>query len=140
MIQGTTPSFKLNISNNLDLNNVQEVWVTFKVKNDIRLHYTKDDVIIDAANHMIYFTLTQEESLRLPVGNVDVQLRILIDDKAYATPIQQIKVTGLLKGGVLAPSPIEPAPSEPTEPNPDEPAPAPEGGSDESTSGNDGTE
>lgn len=103
MYRGTTPTLVFNLSQNktLDLNNVDQIWVT--LKNSTYTHnWDKDSCDIDTENKKISITLTQEETLALPVSKVQAQIRILLTNgKALATNIVTMDVKSILKEGVI---------------------------------------
>lgn len=106
IIRGTTPTLTFHVKNEqLDLNEIAEIWVTFQSKSGVRIKektYTSEDVTIDAAEHTIELFLTQEDTLYLPDTNIVIQLRIRFnDDLAYASNIIPVDIGHILKEGVI---------------------------------------
>ena len=106
IIRGTTPILTFHVKNEqLDLNEIVEVWITFKTKAGVKIKeitYTKEDVTIDNEEHNIELFLTQEDTLELPDTNILVQLRVRFDDDmAYASSILDINIGHILKEGVI---------------------------------------
>lgn len=102
MYQGTTPSliFKLKDAT-LDLNTASEIWVTLKLSPYIKT-FDITRCALDNEKKTITISLTQEETLELPVSKVESQIRILLGNgKALATNIVKIDVNRILKGGVI---------------------------------------
>jgi hypothetical protein len=104
MYRGTTPTITLRIETELEFSKIKQVWFTISTVAISNRTITKTitDLSLDADNKTISCTLTQEESLSLPEGNVEIQARILVDDgKAFATPISKLPVEKILEGGVI---------------------------------------
>lgn len=105
MYRGTTPTIKWKIkSKDFVLEDIKSLWMTFKSVSGPQVLLTKElkDVNIDSENKIISYTLTQEETLSFNVGQVDVQMRILMNnDFAFSTKIQRIEINRVLKGGVI---------------------------------------
>ena len=101
MYRGTTPTLVFTVNTELDLNEIEEVWITFDVTPKIT--YTKKDVVIDDTDKSITLQLSQEETLKFNKHDVKVQLRFLLSDgKAYASPIKNITVDDILQNGVIS--------------------------------------
>ena len=106
IIRGTTPSLTFHVKNTtLDLDTIAEIWVTFRTKAGVRVKeatYTKEDVLIDAAEHTITLNLTQEDTLDFSDTDMVVQLRVRFDDdNAYASSIIPIDIGHILKEGII---------------------------------------
>lgn len=101
MIRGTTPTIIFNVNSEIDLNDMVQVWATFKSK---LKEVTKDisEINVDNDKKTVTVRLSQEETLQFHDARVDVQLRFLSrDGKAYASKIKPLKVEDVLKGGVI---------------------------------------
>lgn len=106
IVRGTTPILTFHVKNEqLDLNEIAEVWITFKTKAGVKVKeitYTKEDVTIDNVEHNIELFLNQEDTLDFPDTNVLVQLRVRFnDDLAYASSIIDVNIGHILKEGVI---------------------------------------
>ena len=99
MYRGTTPTLLLELETDLSLDNLAELWVTFRTST-VEVTKTLEDVVIE--NKTIAVTLTQEETLKIYNGTCHVQVRFrTTDDLAYATTIADIDVGRILKEGVI---------------------------------------
>lgn len=106
IIRGTTPTLTFHVLNEqLDLDEIAEVWITFKTKAGVKVReitYTKEDVIIDNTEHNIELSLSQEDTLNLPDTNILVQMRVRFnDDLAYASSMIDVNIGHILKEGVI---------------------------------------
>lgn len=101
MYRGTTPTLYLELETDLELEEVAEMWVTFKTPS-VEVTKTLDEIIIDTETNVVTVTLTQEDTLSLYRGIAEVQVRIRMNsDLAYASEIAQIDVEKVLKEGVI---------------------------------------
>lgn len=102
MYRGTTPTICWNISDNLEFEDIDQVWMTFKDENGEKLTKSAEQLTFDEENKTITYDFTQEETLKFAVGNIETQLRILTTDgQAFATSIQTFHIDKILKGGVI---------------------------------------
>lgn len=106
IIRGTTPTLTFHVKNEqLDLNEIAEIWVTFRTKAGQKIQdktYTKEDVTIDAEEHTIELFLSQEDTLAFADPNTVLQLRVRFnDDLAYASSIMGVQIGHILKEGVI---------------------------------------
>lgn len=103
--RGTTPTLEFKINSTLDLNDIAEIWITFKTKagvKQIESTYTKDDVDIDVEHSKVILVLTQEDTLALGESSVLIQIRLRMnDDMAYASGIIETTIGKILKDGVI---------------------------------------
>ena len=76
MRQGTTPTIVINV-NNIDVNTLKSIYVTFEQTGFI-LTKNKDD--IDIIDDQIQIRLSQEETLQFERGKCNVQLRAITND------------------------------------------------------------
>lgn len=105
IIRGTTPTFIVNVLDNIDLSEVVSVWLYIAQKKTI-INREKQDVIFDFENRTMAVTFEQEDTLDLKEGEAKFQIRMLIDDgsgkrKAIATVAQDIKILEIYKEGVI---------------------------------------
>lgn len=63
MIRGTTPTFRLTISGDVDLTKAEHIWITIKQPN-VEIQLTEGDYEL-VSEKVIDCWLTQEESLKL---------------------------------------------------------------------------
>ena len=102
MYRGTTPTIVFRIGTNLKLETIKELWITFKTKLKEKT-YTLEEVGLNLEDNTVELFMSQEDTLYFNHGNVSVQIRFLDkDDKAYATPIREIKLNDVLKEGVIS--------------------------------------
>ncbi len=73
MYQGVTPTFIFKAPNEVDLSLASRIWVTFSTLDEREL-LTKvgDEVVVENNSAKVY--LTQQETLKLPVGDIKAQL------------------------------------------------------------------
>ena len=101
MKRGTTPTIPLVVDTDL---NGWTVYVTLSNgSHQITVDNTRLEIAYDAETEStdIEVALTQEETLSLPVGYADVQVRAIKDGIAIATDVQSIDVGRILKEGVI---------------------------------------
>lgn len=97
MYRGTNPIIRLQVE--LDTSLIEDVYVTFSQDN-VNIEKTFEDCTISEG--VIAVNLTQDETLSLKVGIVQVQARIkLSDETLLATEIFNIPVQKILKEGVI---------------------------------------
>ena len=102
MRQGTTPTYTLTI-NGYDLTD-KTVFVTIKGRGQpITLTGPRLSIGYDNGVSVIAFALTQPETLALPLGQAEVQVRFIdANGIAKATNIAPITVERILQPGVIA--------------------------------------
>ena len=101
MFRGTTPTIFLDLETELPLNDLAELWVTFKSP---MVEITKDlsEVRVNSETKTIIVSLTQEETLKLFNGTCDVQVRFrTTNELAYASTVEKVNVERILKEGVI---------------------------------------
>jgi len=127
MFRGTTPTLYFHVTDDTDLNEIKEVWITL-CNREISYNWklTTDRVKIDVEKKMIYIELTQEETLAFQIGMAVAQVRVLMnDDKAYASINIPLHIGNILKDGAIAvEANPDPGPDPIPDPEPD-PDPAP---------------
>ena len=75
--RGTTPTYTLKLPNDIDLSEASAVYVTFTDLYFKKIIEKKDDeLVIDTNTIDVY--LTQEETLKFPTGEAQVQVNYLI--------------------------------------------------------------
>ena len=101
MIRGTTPTFKLKISDaSVDLTEANNVYASFSQDN-VKIIKTGNDLVITAQEVDVY--LSQEESLKFNVGTLDIQLNWTYESgKRAGTNIVSVVVKRNLIGKVLS--------------------------------------
>lgn len=101
MYRGTTPEITLAIDSELNLQDVEKLWITFKAGTREKT-FEEDDVSIDYDEKKIFIQLTQEDTLYFGAGTVSVQIRVRMnDDMSYASNIKKIDVNAILKDGII---------------------------------------
>lgn len=105
MFRGTTPTIEIKVETDMDFNDIQKLWLTFKTQTQ---EVTKqlDEVQLDNENKTITCTLSQTDTLMFPDDSrVEVQLRGLSvvqgDSKAWASDIGATTAKRILKGGEI---------------------------------------
>lgn len=105
--RGTTPTHIFKTS--VDLSNAQELYLTYKQGDLVRIEKTIADVTIEPIvddeqfKSLVKVVLTQADTLGLKEAEfVDVQARVKFpNDKALASDILNIPVRGILKEGII---------------------------------------
>ena len=101
MYRGTTPTIFLELETELPLNDLVELWVTFKSPT-VEITKSLDEVSVDSENKKIAVSLSQEETLKLFNGKCEVQVRFrTMNNLAYASTIEAVDVERILKEGVI---------------------------------------
>lgn len=101
--RGTTPTILINIKDNLDMDNIQQVWVYISQQNKVKVDKQIADVQIDTEKKQISVKLTQEDTLALKAGEGFFQIRVLLNDgTALATVANKILVVEIYKDGVMS--------------------------------------
>lgn len=100
MFRGTTPTIFLTLETELPLENLAELWVTFK-SSMVEITKQLSEVEVNTETKVVKVTLTQEETLQLFNGSCDVQIRFKIGELAYASTIEKIDIERILKEGVI---------------------------------------
>ena len=101
--RGTTPTILINIKDNLDMDNIQQVWVYISQQNKVKVDKQIADIQIDTEKKQISVKLTQEDTLALKAGEGFFQIRVLLNDgTALATVANKILVVEIYKDGVMS--------------------------------------
>ena len=100
MRRGTTPTLTLLVNAHI------ETWTCYLTLEDGTSEVTFEDDRITKTTvdqkTQLEVTLTQEETLAMPVGNVEVQVRAIKNGKAIATNIKTLPIERILKEGVIS--------------------------------------
>ena len=105
--RGTTPTHIFKTS--VDLSNAQELYLTYKQGDNVRIEKTLEDVTIEPVvddekfQSLVRVTLTQADTLGLKANEfVDIQARVKFpNEKALASDILNVPVRGILKEGII---------------------------------------
>ena len=98
MRQGTTPTIQITI-NDIDLNEMQNIYVVFEQKGYILKKESSD---LDIEGNVILVLLSQEETLNFKEGTCNIQLRMITKGGvAIASPIKTTKVYRVLNKEVI---------------------------------------
>lgn len=98
MRQGTTPTIQITI-NNIDLNEMQNIYVVFEQNGYILKKESSD---LDIEGNVISVSLSQEETLNFKEGTCNIQLRMITKGGvAIASPIKTTKVYRVLNKEVI---------------------------------------
>ena len=105
--RGTTPTHIFKTS--VDLTNAQELFLTYKQGDNVRIEKTLADVTIEPIEDdekyqsLVKVQLTQADTLALKASEfVDIQARVKFpNEKALASDILNIPVRGILKEGII---------------------------------------
>lgn len=105
IIRGTTPTLVFDIDTELNLDEIVELWITFKTKLGTRARektFSKSQVSLDDENKRIILPLTQEDTLFFTDSVMQVQIRLRLEnDLAYASDIVDTNIGRILKDGVI---------------------------------------
>ena len=103
IIRGTTPTININITSELDLTDVTQVWAYITQYNGLKVDKLISDVDVQPDNDRIVLTLTQTDTLKLDAGKALFQIRLLLDDgTALADVAEEFDVLEVYKGGIIA--------------------------------------
>lgn len=98
MYRGTTPT---NVfTSDLDLTEAEVIYITYKQGGETKIEKTADDITVTSEELRV--TLTQDETLSLKEGAVDIQIRARFSD-GTAVASNTVKTTAerILKDGVI---------------------------------------
>ena len=103
MIRGTTPIITFKIKTELDLSEIQKAEITFKSTNGLKERtWNETEISIDSEQNRMQIQMTQEDTLYFSVGEIDVQLRVKMNnDMVYASNIKTSTLDRILKEGVI---------------------------------------
>ena len=99
MRRGTTPTITLTVD--ADVHD-WTMYVTF-ANGGNQVTFEDDRLVktLDGPQTKVEFVLSQEETLALSVGTVEVQIRAIKDGVALATDIQRLPIDRIIKEGVI---------------------------------------
>lgn len=102
IFRGTTPTIILKIKNeDFDMTTISECYLTIQNKSG-RNKKDFDNYTVDIENKLLYFALTQEDTLAYESGYIEVQLRIkLVNDKVITHDIITTTIGKILKEGAI---------------------------------------
>lgn len=101
MYKGTTPTFIFTFPEDFDPTEASKIIVTLSAKGVPVLEKTGEDLTVDETTVSVY--LSQEESFRMPVGEVQAQINLLYaDGSRVATNIVRIDWSRNLHNEVMA--------------------------------------
>ena len=99
MVRGTTPTFILKITNDVDLTEAVNVYATFE---QYYTKITKTGEDIEVTAHQVDVYLSQEETLQFAEGKVKIQLNwTYLDGRRACSNIIAVCVKANLVGEVL---------------------------------------
>lgn len=82
MYRGTTPTVILNIKNeDFDMSLISECHITLKSEGG----FTKeifDNITVDTDHRRLFFTMSEEDTLKFCVGKINIQVRIKLNNNA----------------------------------------------------------
>lgn len=105
MYKGTTPTIRINITSDLELSTLTEVWITIKSwETKITQKFSKDEVNVNVEDKYISTFLSQEMTLSFEDDDeVEIQARLLDENNlAYVTEITQDVMHRVLEDGVIS--------------------------------------
>lgn len=103
MYRGTTPTIRYKIKNQINLDTIQSIWVTFKSDTKI-LNLEKERCTFnnEEDNKSVVVNLTQEETLLFRNEIVETQLSVkFADENVCKGPILKIEWNRVLKEGEM---------------------------------------
>ena len=101
MYRGTTPAISFKLNTDIDFEQIEVLYVTFRSQL-CEISFDKNDCTLDNETKTISVQFTQEQTLKFSPGSVNVQIRLRVGrDRAYATPIKSIDISRVLKDGVI---------------------------------------
>lgn len=105
IIRGTTPTIQITIQDEIDLEQVAQVWVYFSQRNEVKVSKDLSDVTFDLSRQMIIVKLEQEDTLALDADKATLfQIRLLLTDgTALGMEASDVKVYQIYKDGVITP-------------------------------------
>lgn len=102
MFRGTTPTIYLTLETELPLENLDELWVTFKSSLvEVTKRLSNSEVSVNVETKVVTVELTQQDTLQLFNGTCDVQIRFKIGECAYASTIGKVNIERILKEGEI---------------------------------------
>jgi hypothetical protein len=100
--RGTTPTLKLKLPEKFDLELAKSVYATFTLVNGEAIIKDSIDGSVTVEKNIAQVTLTQEETFKMVLGKIKVQLNWMYDDgKRWATKVKTVDVTEQLLKEIL---------------------------------------
>ena len=100
MTIGITPTITLNLDS-INLTELKSIYITFR-QSDCLITKNNEDEGVIVSEHTVTVTLSQEETLKLTPGIVEMQLKGLAKDgTVFATNIRRIDVNEALLKEVI---------------------------------------
>lgn len=98
MIRGTTPTLEFELP--IDTSLLKTAWVTIKQNLEIVINKSLEE--LNRSGKVLSLSLTQEDTLNLKDGYVEIQLRVVtMDDEALASNIFKVSVNRILYEEVI---------------------------------------
>lgn len=98
MIRGTTPTLEFELP--IDTSLLKTAWVTIKQNLEIVINKPLEE--LEKNGKVLSLSLTQEDTLNLKDGYVEIQLRVVtMDDEALASNIFKVPVNKILYEEVI---------------------------------------
>lgn len=102
LMQGTTPTIYVNITDVVDLSQITSVWLYISQNNKVKVDKELSDVLINVQDRQIIVTLSQDDTLGLKDGDAIFQIRLLLNNgTAMATKGAKITIGKVYKDGVI---------------------------------------
>jgi len=95
--RGTTPTNVFDVD--ADLTSATLIYITYAQDGRVVIEKTGSDISVTSTKLTV--TLTQEETLKLHEGIVEVQWRYIVGGVAGASGVKKIPVKKILKDGVI---------------------------------------
>lgn len=100
MRRGTTPTIRYRFKV-VQVEDMTEAWMTIKQPCGRVIEKTLAEA--EREDNALLWTLTQDETLELKTGNVEIQCRwLLMDGTAGASVVSTLPVARILRDGVIA--------------------------------------
>ena len=107
MMRGTTPTIRIRVLGDVKVSELGQCHITVEQRAyssccPCVTRFDITDVELDEKDNSVLCMLTQEQTLSLRPGNVDVQMRCVAQDgTAVATQVFTIRVDDILKDGLI---------------------------------------
>lgn len=99
--RGDTSTFLWELDTELDFTDVADIWFTMSTPLKSKT-WTLNDLVVDAENKTVEYTLTEKESLYFNSGEAEVQLFFLTNDgQRLSTDIFKVNIGRVLNGGEM---------------------------------------
>lgn len=103
MYRGSTPTIVINLPEEIDLDTMIDIWVTFKnFYSTFTLKLSKTQIEIDNVEKKLTMRLTQEQTLSMGAGDVKVQARFLtMNNECFSSNVMTTNVRDILSEGEM---------------------------------------